>query len=131
MAQIMMALGAFRFSIDTAAYQQLERVWSYRWEPQDRIGRQVAMQFTGTGATEINIEGIIYPAYRGGLDQVERMAAIAGTGEPQRLVDGRGRIWGLFVITEVRETQKVFGPSGAARRVDFAMQLKSYGSDRG
>ena len=36
--RIMMALGSYRFSMDTAAYQEFRRQTSYRWTEQDRVG---------------------------------------------------------------------------------------------
>ena len=49
MPEIMMALGEFRFALDTAAYDRLRRSDTYRWQAQDRLGRRPAQQFTGHG----------------------------------------------------------------------------------
>jgi phage protein U len=128
---VMMGLGPFRFGLDTAAYQTLTRQTEYRWESQERIGRHPAMQFIGEGHTTIDLDGTILPLFRGGLSQIDRMRAVAGTGTPQFLVSGRGKIFGQFVIMSVSETQTVFLPNGVARKLEFAVQLMSYGPDRG
>lgn len=101
---VMMGLGPFRFGLETAAYQTLSRATEYRWESQERIGRHPAMQFIGEGHTTIDLDGVIYPLFRGGLSQVDRMRTIAGQGAPQILVSGRGRVYGQFVIMSVSET---------------------------
>ncbi len=127
----MMALGPFRFGIATAAYQSLDRSTEYRWESQERIMRHPAMQFVGAGHTTITLDGVILPMFRGGLSQVDRMRDIAASGSPQILVSGRGRVFGPFVIMKVAEKQTVFLPDGTARKLEFSVEVKSYGSDAG
>lgn len=129
-SSVMLALGEFRFSIDTAAYQNLERSSSYRWDSVDRLGVRPAMQFIGPGEDTVTLDGTIYPSFRGGLGQVTAMRAEAAKGEPLLLVDGAGRVWGLYVITDIRETQTVFFSNGAPRKIDFNLTLKMYGGDQ-
>lgn len=128
---VMMGLGPFRFALSTAAYQTFARKTEYRWESQERLGRHPAMQFIGEGHTTVTLDGTIFPTFRGGLSQVERMRGIAGTGSPQFLVSGRGRIFGQFVLMHVEESQTVFLANGDARKIEFSMELKSYGRDAG
>lgn len=128
---VMMGLGDFRFGLDTAAYQTLTRATEYRWESQERIGRHPAMQFIGEGHTTIDLDGAILPLFRGGLSQIDRMRTIAGQGTPKMLVSGRGKVFGLFAIMSVSETQTIFLPDGTARKLEFSISLQSYGADRG
>jgi hypothetical protein len=125
----MMALGPYRFSIDAAAYQQLMRTTAYRWPAQERIGRRPALQFVGVGTETISLSGVIYPHYSGGLEQVESMRAIAAQGKPQQLVDGRGKIWGLWCIERIEETRTVFFANGDPRKMEFRLALSNYGED--
>ncbi|QKC92978.1 phage tail protein [Mesorhizobium sp. NZP2234] len=126
-----MGLGPFRFSLSTAAYQSLVQAVEYRWVSQERIGRAPAMQFVGPGHTSFTLSGVVYPAFRGGLGQLDAMRAIAATGAPQMLVSGLGGIFGLFVIMGVDETQTFFLNNGAPRKQEFNLDLKSYGADGG
>lgn len=126
---IMMGLGAFRFSVNTAAYQQLERTDEYRWQSQERIGRAPAMQFLGPGHTTIRLSGTIYPQFKGGIRQIDAMRAQAGIGAPHFLASAVGRIFGQFVIMSVEEVQTIFLPNGAPRKLEFSLELKSYGED--
>lgn len=125
----MMGLGPYRFSLNTAAYQSLERMDEYRWQSQDRIGRHPAMQYIGAGHTTVTLDGVIYPHFRGGLGQIQAMRGAAILGTPLVLVSGGGRIFGFFVILSVEETQTVFLANGAPRKQEFAITLKSYGAD--
>ena len=128
-SHVMLALGDFRFSLDTAAFQDLERSSSWRWPSVERIGARPALQYVGPGEDTITMRGTIYPHFRGGVGQVSEMRAVASQGEPLMLVDGTGRNWGLYVITEVREGQSTFFSSGKPRKIDFDLSLTMYEDD--
>lgn len=125
----LMALGDYRFSVDTAAYGDLVRTTEYRWARQDRLGRPPARQYLGPGDDTITLKGIVYPAHRGGLGQVDAMRQEAGKGEPLRLVGGTGVVFGLWAVLRVRERGRAFLEGGAARRIDFEVDLAYYGQD--
>lgn len=126
---VMMALGLFRFGVNNAAYQTFSRSAAYRWEKLDRAGRAPALQFLGPDAEEIQLEGVIYPHFKGGLRQVEAMRLAARRGQPFMLVDGLGWVWDRWVITGVTEKKSIFMSDGAPRQIDFSMSLRAYGSD--
>ena len=116
MTEILLAPGDYRFSIDSAAYKQLQRVDRYRWPAQPLVGRYPATQFTGYEAPEITLDGRVYPHWAGGIRQIERMRAEAGERTPLELVDGLGRVWGLWSIVEIRGTQSAHLDDSAPRR---------------
>lgn len=126
---IMMALGFYHFSLETSAYQQLQRSISYRWQAQDRINNDPAMQFIGPGAEQINLEGVIYPHFKGGLGQIEGMKASADIGTPLLMVDGTGRVWGRWVILQIEETREIFLKNGVPRKISFRLSITRYGED--
>ena len=125
----MLALGEFRFSLATAAYQALERVSAYRWPAQARLMRRPARQFVGAGDETIELHGVIYPHYRGGLGQIDALRSQAGAGKPLQLVTGTGKVLGLWVIETVEETQRVFLDRGEPRKLLFRLRLGRYGED--
>ena len=129
MIDIMMVLGAYFFSIDTAAYQDLVRTNEYRWPSQDRITRKPALQYVGPGHETICLNGVIYPEYKGGLYQMELLRAEAGLDVPQLLVDGTGLVWGKYVIERIEETKTVFFSDGTPRKIEFKLDLRRYGDD--
>jgi len=126
---MMMGLGTFRFSLNTAAYQSLDRTDTYPWVEQNRLGRKPAMQLPADGATEITLEGVIYPDWRGGVSQIEKMRQSATRREPLMLVSGQGRIFGFYVILSVQEKAGIFKATGAPRKQEFTLTLKEYGAD--
>lgn len=121
---VMMQLGSFQFSINTAAYQQLQRRSEYQWASQDRFGRLEGLQFCGQASDTITLSGVIYTEYRGGLGQLDAMRALAGRGRPQLLVDGYGNLLGRWVIESVEEGQTVFAAFGRPRKQEFTLQLR-------
>ena len=128
-AEYMMALGEYRFSLSTAAYQEFTHSAEYHWPAQQRIGRLPAHQFVGPGTETISMHGQIYPQFRGGLGHLGRMRTEAGRGEPLEMSEGTGRIWGKWVITRIEETRRILDADGAARRIEFRLELARYGED--
>ena len=126
MSDVMLQLGFYQFSVNNAAYQELSRWVEYRWAAQERIGAHDALQFTGFGSDTIDLSGVIYPHYKGGLGQLDRMRRQASIGVPLPLISGRGRVLGLWVVTGIREGQAVFDRGGAPRRQDFQITLRRY-----
>ena len=128
--RVMLGLGEFRFEIATLAYQKFSLNQSWRWQEQARINRDPALQFVGCNVGEIELDGVIYPSFKGGLGQIEAMRSLADAGKPLQLIDGLGRIWGAWVITEIGDTRTVFADDGQARRIEFRIKLKAYGEDQ-
>ena len=126
MSDVMMQLGSYQFSVNTAAYQDLNRSTEYRWKNQERVGQHDALQYTGTGVDSITLNGVVFPAYKGGTAQVDDMRAQAGNGQPLLLVDGRGFIHGRWVIERIDEQQTVFARAGVPRRQQFSLQIRKY-----
>lgn len=137
---ILMTLGdgeqQFRFAVDTAAYQSITRRTEWRWPAQERLWNDPARQFTGKGQDEITLEGVILPAFRGGIEQIKAMRALAdialrdGSGaRPLLLVTGYGEVLGEWVITAIEEEQPTIGPSGAPLEQRVRLTLAAYARD--
>lgn len=127
---MMMILGVYRFIIKNAAYQTLKRHSTYRWQEINRIGSNTALQFSGFGVEIIEIEGIIYPHFKGGLKQIALMRAEAGFGKPLFLISGNGFAFGRWCITKISENQSNFLSDGSPRKIEFNLTLKRYGEDK-
>ena len=126
---IMLALGDYRFSIDTAAHKTLQRSSKYRWQSQNRAGRKPALQYLGPDSDTIKLDGEILPHFRGGLGQVATMREQAGKGEPLILTDSDGNIWGKWCVVTVDETWNILTQDGKPRSIGFSLSLQEYGDD--
>ncbi len=124
---VMLGLGDYRFSLETAAYQQFQQSTSYLWPEQQRFGRETSLQYLGQGSKEITLSGVIYPEYRGGFTQLRDMENEALKGVPLLLFTGTGKVLGLWVVLSISETGSIFRKNGAARKIEFNLKLKYYG----
>ncbi|MDP2747965.1 phage tail protein [Pseudomonas sp.] len=121
---MMMALGMFVFSLHTLAYQELQRQTDWRHPSSSRVGTNPALQFAGRGDDAITMPGIILPELAGSPISLDALRMMADTGKAWPLVEGTGRILGIWVIESVSETRTLFFPDGTARRIEFSISLK-------
>jgi len=127
---MMMALGMFVFSLHTAAYQELQRQTDWRHASNNRIGAAPARQFVGRGDDAITLPGIIFPELDGTALSLDAIRLMANTGKAWPMVEGTGRIYGLWVIESLSETKTIFFSDGTPRRIDFTLSLKRIDDDR-
>lgn len=120
---MLLALGLFTFGIDTLAFDDLQRRASWRHATSPRIGTRDASQFTGPGEETINIPGSVYLEIADGRVSIDELRRMADTGDAWSMVDGRGYVYGAFVITGLDERRKAFFPDGTPRQIDFAIDL--------
>lgn len=121
---MMLALGMFVFSLHTAAYQEMQRQTGWRHSTSSRVGTNPASQFLGLGEDAITLPGIILPELAGTVLSLDALRQMAGTGKAWPMVEGTGRLCGLWVIDNLTETRTIFFPNGAARRIEFTLSLK-------
>ncbi|WP_010176311.1 phage tail protein [Pseudomonas sp. PAMC 25886] len=127
---MMMALGMFVFSLSTAAYQELQRQTDWRHASNSRIGAAPARQFLGRGDDAITLPGIILPELAGSALSLDAIRLMANTGKAWPMVEGNGRIYGLWVIESLSENKTIFFMDGTPRRIEFTLSLKRIDGDR-
>jgi phage protein U len=120
----MMRLGAYNFSLDTAAYRDFQRTAEWVWAALPRFGQDDELQSTGPGPETIKLAGVIFPEFKGGTGQLDALRSLADERQPQALIDGRGRMLGDWVILRVDERGGIFGPAGVALRQEFDIDLR-------
>lgn len=117
------ALGLFVFSTDTALFDTLQRSRAWRHASADRFAARAASQFTGPGDDTITLTGRIVPELAGRYSSLDRLAAMADTGEAWPLLNGAGTLFGAYVITRLEETQRALIDTGTPRVTDFTLDL--------
>ncbi|WP_320172618.1 phage tail protein [Maridesulfovibrio sp.] len=122
----MLKLGDFIFSVDTAAYQDLQRSTARNWAKINRIGKRAAHQDLGPGDDSITLPGVIYPTYKGGLGQIDKMREMQGKGEPLMLVDGLGNVHDKWVIVTLTEKDDAFFRDGVAQKQEFTLKIERF-----
>lgn len=119
----MLVLGMFVFQLQTLPYQSLQRDVDYRWPSNSRVGQRPAMQFLGVNEEKIVLSGSLLPEITGGRLSLLALNLMADEGRAWPLLDGSGTIYGMFVINAVSETYTEFFADGAARKIDFTVNL--------
>ncbi|MEB3754703.1 phage tail protein [Acinetobacter sp. MD2(2019)] len=119
---MMMILGMFPFSIPTATYQQLQRSTNWRHPSNSRVGDMPAYQFIGRGEDTISLDGSIVPEF-GAPMSISALRVMGDTGKPFPLISGTGKVYGLYIINDVQETQTFFYKNGKARKVEFNLKI--------
>lgn len=127
---MMLALGMFVFSLSTAAYQALQRQTEWRHASNPRVGAAPARQFVGRGDDTITLPGIILPELAGSALSLDALRLMANTGKAWPMVEGSGRIYGLWIIESLNETKTLFFRDGTPRRIEFTLILKRIDDDR-
>jgi phage protein U len=126
-APVLLMLGGFKFSLNTAVFTELHRSTSYQWPAQERIGQYAALQYTGPGDDRMRLPGIVYPLWKGGGSQLHDLRALAAQGRPLKLIASSGEILGAWVIDNIEEGQSYYNPDGTFRRQEFTVSIKKFG----
>ncbi|MFV1530527.1 MULTISPECIES: phage tail protein [unclassified Phaeobacter] len=130
MIDVVMILGGFEFKISTAQFQSLERRHDQNKAVLKRVGGKSATQHLGTNVGTIKMNGTVLPHWNGGWGQMDRLRAMADSGDAHELIDGFGQSWGRWEIASVSETGSEYF-NGAPLKIEFGVTLQEYGGDDG
>lgn len=120
---MMMALGQFVFSLETAPYQNFQQQIGWRHPSNNRVGRRPARQFLGQDDETISLDGVLLPELTGGDNTLEQLSAMGNAGAAYVLIEGTGRYYGMFVMEGLTVTRTYFFQDGKARRIEFSLKL--------
>jgi phage protein U len=124
---MMLSLGDFQFSVETAAYTQFALRAEYPWATVERLQNTPQFQAMGKETRSVTLEGVVYPTYRdAGVSQVERLREAATKMEPQYLVSGDGRYLGRWIVKSISQTDTVFFEDGTPRKQEFSLEMERF-----
>jgi len=124
------SLGLFVFELKSAPFTQMQRQSKWKHPSNSRVGNTPAYQFTGKGEETITLTGSLYPLITGGPVNLDLLRLMADTGKAWILIEGTGRILGLWIIDALDETKSEYFNDGAAKKIDFSLSLKRVDDDR-
>lgn len=121
----MMSLGLFVFTRQTIPFQTLERQQNWRHPTNSIVGGLPQAQFLGKESETISLNGRLMPEITGGVLSLKALEIMADYGASYPLIDGSTfEILGFFVIESLQQTKTALFADGAARAIDFTLQLK-------
>lgn len=126
----MMVYGMFVFSLSTAAYQDFRRQTQWRNSSLSRIGKRPAIQFLGPGTDKITLAGKLYPEFTGGQTNLDQLRAMGEQGAAWPLIEGTGRMYGLYTMDSMDESSARHFRDGAASHITFSLSLSRIDDDR-
>lgn len=126
---MMMTWGMFVFSLGTLPYQSLQQQLSWRHPANSRVGQRAARQFLGQGEDTITLDGLLLPELTGGPLSLAGLKTLGDDGRAWPLIEGTGKIHGLFVLDSLDVTSTLFFADGAPRRIEFRMTLQRCDDD--
>jgi phage protein U len=118
------ALGLFVFEMGSMPYDELRRRAEWRHATAARVGARPASQYVGPGEDTISLSGALVPELAGSQSAIETIRTMADEGDAWPLVDGEGRVFGVYVIRGLEERQSGFIATGLPRRIEFALDLE-------
>ncbi|TAL53806.1 phage tail protein [Pandoraea sp.] len=121
---MMMTWGMFVFSLGTLPYQALQQQLSWRHPANLRVGQRARRQFLGQGEDTITLEGVLLPELTGGSLSLDALKSLGDDGRAWPLIEGTGKIHGLYALESLDVTRTLFFADGAARRIEFRMTLQ-------
>jgi len=119
---MLMSLGEFVFELSTLAFNQLQRQNDWRHASAEPVGAAPEYQPLGPGAETFQMSGTLYREFgnREGLDTLREMA---DTGEAFAMVDGTGKVYGMYVINTISETGSYLDLDGVPKKIEFSMRI--------
>jgi phage protein U len=119
----------YYFNLDTAAFDELRRSSAFRWAEQERLMRRPAQQAVGVGAEKLSIKGAIFPGFKGGLKQLDRLRSFGQQLKPLLLTTGYGLVLGNWCLLSVDDEQSALLTGGIPRKQAFSLEFARYGDD--
>lgn len=120
---MMLALGLFVFMRQTLPFQNLSRTSTFTWSRNARVGKRAAYQYIGPGEDTLEMTGALYPELTGGVLSLSALRLMAEQGGKWPLIDGTGMIYGVYVISSVKENGSEFYSDGSPRKISFTLSL--------
>lgn len=121
---MMMAYGMFVFSLSTVAYQGLQQQIGWRHPATQRVGQRPARQYLGHDDETITLNGVLLPELSGGETSLASLRILGDQGKAWPLIEGTGKLYGLYILENLETTRTLFFNDGAARKIEFSMTLK-------
>ena len=123
-------LGLFVFHLKTAPIDQRTRATDWRHQRSDVLGARAPSKYLGPGADVITLQGKIAHDIAGTELSLDALRLMADTGEPYMLIQGDGKVLGMFEIDALSETASAFFPDGTPRWIEFNLTLTRVPDDR-
>ena len=130
-------LGDFQFSLNTVAYQELQRTASVRWAQHQIVGGDLKLQAAGRDNDRIRLSGTFYPQIASqvggavGTQSLDSLRETMKEMQPLLMTAANGQSLGYWVMEEleVNNTLYAAGTGDVPRRQGFTIALRWFGAN--
>ncbi len=123
-------IGDVKFNVVTLPIDQFGISEEQRWPAQERIARELALQWVGQGKKDIKISGTCAPHMGvAAIPTLRAIRALADIGIPYMVVTGWGEVLGRYCIVSVEWTGKSLLDDLRPRSISWSVNLQKYGED--
>ncbi|PDO84705.1 phage tail protein [Kosakonia pseudosacchari] len=126
---MMMVFGMFVFMLRTTPYQQLRHSQEWRHVKNERVNQSASWQYIGVGDDTVTLDGVLYPEITGGNLSLSALETIGFAGRPWPLIEGDGRIYGMYVLTRLERGKSEFDQYGNPKKIEFTLSLNRVDTD--
>ena len=112
------------FSVD-----DVERSGSADFAVKPLIGSLPGREFMGEGDEKLSISGQLLPSKIGGLTELEALHAMRRSGQRLPVMRGDGKMFGWFVIEDIRESHSQLLANGIGFTVKHTISLTKTSPD--
>ncbi|MEJ4043903.1 phage tail protein [Erwinia sp. SLM-02] len=126
---MMMVYGMFVFTLRTVPYQALQHSQAWRHVKNDRVNASAGWQYIGPGDDTVTLQGVLYPEITGGNLSLAALNSIGFAGRPWPLIEGTGRIYGMYVMTALERGKSEFDRYGNPKKIEFTLSLSRVDAD--
>lgn len=126
---MMMVFGMFVFMLRTTPYQQLRHSQEWRHVKNERVNQSASWQYIGAGDDTVTLEGVLYPEITGGNLSLSALETIGFAGRPWPLIEGDGRIYGMYVLARLERGKSEFDQYGNPKKIEFTLSLSRVDTD--
>lgn len=126
---MMMVFGMFVFMLRTTPYQQLRHSQEWRHVKNERVNQSASWQYIGAGDDTVTLDGVLYPEITGGNLSLSALETVGFAGRPWPLIEGDGRIYGMYVLTRLERGKSEFDQYGNPKKIEFTLSLSRVDTD--
>ena len=81
------------------------------------------------GEEKLSLKGAIFPAFKGGLKQLDTLRSIGAQLLPLNLTTGYGFVLGTWCLRSLEEEQGALLAGGIPRKQTFSLEFTRYGDE--
>lgn len=120
---MLFAFGPLEFEVAPFNAHEFDRRHGADYAGKDLLGRRKGHEYVGDGDETVSLSGKMFPHKLGGLESLDILDVIRGSGAPQLLMRGDGKVYGWFLLVQARERSGFMDRRGIGRVIDVDIEL--------